>query len=42
MLYICQHCLAVLGEYVDGGEQPRCPDHLDGVVTLVEQDDGDK
>lgn len=34
--YQCQHCLADLGEYVDGLPQPACEFHPDGVVEIVE------
>lgn len=41
MKYICEHCLADLGEFVEEEAQPHCEDHPDGVVRLVESDDAD-
>lgn len=35
MDYICEHCNSVIGQYVEGELQPKCPDHPDGVVMLV-------
>ena len=36
MHYLCGHCLAELGDYVEGEPQPSCLDHPGGMVMLVE------
>jgi hypothetical protein len=42
MLYRCQHCMADLGQVIEGGPEPACPDHPHGGVIICEEaDDGD-
>ena len=38
-LYVCQHCHAELGPFVEGEAPPVCPDHPDGIVEIVEVPD---
>lgn len=41
MQYRCAYCLRPLGEYASGAPEPVCPDHPDGSVQLIPDDDGD-
>jgi hypothetical protein len=38
MQYRCAHCLAVLGDYVEGESEPKCNDHPEGSVQLIPED----
>lgn len=38
-VYRCQHCYAELGEVVPDDPVPRCVDHPDGAVEVVDNAD---
>lgn len=41
LIYRCEHCNQPLGPVVDGEPEPTCPDHPNGLVSVVEYDAAD-
>ena len=39
MQYRCAHCLALLGTNAPGEPEPVCPDHPDGSVQIIPEDE---